>query len=301
VSAAVLLLVVLLAGGVAAATGRWLRPAGGADLGVRGSALSERLWATARVTARWRIAGLVVGVVVGVGAAGLDVLGRRLLLAAPMCALCVLAGVVAGELRVTSPEGPVRSAGLEIRTVRDYLPRALTRAVAAATVLLAVVLVLTTAAGSPDDLGRAGRTLARQCSAVSGQSVGPWSGSFYSVPLGVVLVSGLLLAGIALRRVVHRPRSGDDPRVDDALRRHAAEAVIASCGLLVAVPLAGVSFFAAHALLTIECAPAAWTVAGAGLGLLMPALAVLAVRCGTVLASPSGGRAAFAAQDSASR
>jgi hypothetical protein len=300
VSAAVLLLVLVLACAVTSAMGRWLRPGAGTDLGVAGSALSERLWATARSTARWRLAGLVVGFVVGATAAGLDVLGRGLLLAAPLCALCVLAGVVAGELRVTSPRGAVRSAGLEIRTVRDYLPRALTRAVLAATVLLGVVLAVTTAAGAPDDLGRAGRALARQCSAVASESVGPWPGSFYSVPLAVVVASGLVLAGIALRRVVHRPRSGDDPRVDDALRRHAAEAVIAGCGLLVAVPLAGVSFFAAHALLDLDCAPAAWTVAGAALGLLVPALAVLAVRCGTVLAAPAGGRAAFARQESGS-
>jgi hypothetical protein len=149
----------------------------------------------ARTTARWRLAGLGVGIGVGIVAAQLDVLGRGLMLAVPLCALCVLVGVVIGELRITAPRGPVRSAGLEVRRIRDYLPRRLTRVVAAATVLLVLVLGMTTAAGSPDDLGRAGRTLARQCSALVGTAVGPWPGSFYTAPLATVVLAGLVLAG----------------------------------------------------------------------------------------------------------
>jgi len=68
-------------------------------------------------------------------------------------------------------------------------------ATAAATVLLVLVLGMTTAAGSPDDLGRAGRTLARQCSALVGTAVGPWPGSFYTAPLATVVLAGLVLAG----------------------------------------------------------------------------------------------------------
>lgn len=116
---------------------------------------SPELRATARTTGRWRLAGVMAGLVVGVVAAYQGALGRGLLLAAPLFALCVLAGVLAGELRVGVPGGPVRSAGLEVRRVRDYVPRALGSAVLAAGGLLAVVLVLTTAAGSPDDLGLA--------------------------------------------------------------------------------------------------------------------------------------------------
>jgi hypothetical protein len=244
----------------------------------------------ARTTARWRLAGLGVGIGVGIVAAQLDVLGRGLMLAVPLCALCVLVGVVIGELRITAPRGPVRSAGLEVRRIRDYLPRRLTRVVAAATVLLVLVLGMTTAAGSPDDLGRAGRTLARQCSALVGTAVGPWPGSFYTAPLATVVLAGLVLAGVALRRVVHRPRSGEDPSADDALRRQAAESVVAGVGLLVAVPLAGVSFFAAQALSNVDCAPVSWRVAAGALGLLVPALAVLAAWCIAALTSPTEGR-----------
>ena len=178
------------------------------------------------------------------------------MLAVPLCALCVLAGVVLGELRVAAPQGPVRSATLEVRRVRDYLPRRLTATVGTATALLLVVLALTTATGSADDLGRAGRSFARRCSAVTGGATGPWPGSFYALPLGAVVVMGLVLAGFALRRVVRRPRQGEDAIVDDALRRQAAEAVVAACGLLVALPFAGVSLLTAAALHNHVCPPA---------------------------------------------
>jgi len=42
-----------------------------------------------------------------------------------------------------------------------------------------------------------------------------------------------------------------------------------------------------------------WTAAAAALGLLVPALAVLATLCVLVLAAPAGGRAAFAPRDPA--
>lgn len=254
----------------------------------RSAALPEPLRATARTTTRWRLIGLGVGLGAGLGAAELDVLGRGLMLAAPLVALCVLGGVVVGELRVQRPLGPVRSAGLEVRRVRDYLPPALTRVVAGAAALLGLLLLATTLAGSPDDMGRAGRTLARQCSRLVGEAVGPWPGSFYALPLAAVVLSGLLVAAFTLRRVVHRPRSGEDTSADDALRRRAAEAVTAGVGLLVAVPLAGVSAFAAHALSNLGCAPLSWRVAAGALGLLVPALAVLAAWCVVILASPTG-------------
>jgi hypothetical protein len=47
--------------------------------------------------------GLAVGVVVAVVSASTGSLGRGLMLAGPLLALCVLLGVVIGELRVTAP------------------------------------------------------------------------------------------------------------------------------------------------------------------------------------------------------
>jgi hypothetical protein len=235
-------------------------------------AATRRLREAARTTRRWRLG---------------------LLLAAPLCALCILAGVVGGELRVTAPQGPVRIAALEVRHLRDYLPRRLTAVVAGATALMALVLGLTTATGSPDDLGRAGRSFARRCSAVSAGSTGPWPGSYYSVPLAIVVLAGLLLAGFAVWRVVQRPRQGEDTAVDDGLRRQAAEAVTAACGLLVSIPFAGVALISASALGNHVCPPGGSSGAVVALLLLVPALVLLAAWCVGVLVAPAGtGRAA---------
>jgi hypothetical protein len=247
---------------------------------------SPELEATARTTGRWRLAGVAVGVVVGVLAAYQGALGRGLLLAAPLFALCVLAGVLVGELRVSAPGGPVRRAALEVRRARDYVPRALGSAVLAAGALLAVILACTTAGGSADDLGRAGRSLERRCSAVTGEGAGPWPGSYYALPLAVVVLCGLLAAGVVLTRVVRRPLQSEDRAIDEALRRSAAGAVTAAVGLLIVVPLAGISAVAAGALTTITCRPEWWTVAAIALAALAVAALGLAVWCASILAAP---------------
>ena len=157
--------------------------------------------AVARRTVGWRLAGVIGGLAAGGAAAGSGALGRGLLLAAPVFGLCVLAGVVAGETSVRPPDGPARVAAVEVRRVRDYLPRGLTRAVAAGAVLLLALLTVTTATGTPDDLGRPGRILLLRCSPSLVQGHGPWPGSFYSVPLAAVVATGLIAAGAALRIV----------------------------------------------------------------------------------------------------
>src|SRR5450432_69448 len=117
----------------------------------------------ARRTAGWRWAGVISGLAAGGAAAASGAVGRGLLLAAPVFGLCVLAGAVAGEISVRPPGGPTRRAPLEIRRVRDYLPRGLARAVIAAAAVLLALLTVTTAAGAPDDLGRPGRMLLLRC------------------------------------------------------------------------------------------------------------------------------------------
>jgi hypothetical protein len=241
------------------------------------------LRAIARTTGRARLAGVAVGVVVGVVAAYQGGLGRGLLLAAPLFALCVLAGVLVGELQVGTPGGPVRQAPLEVRRMSDYLPRALSSTVVAAGAFLAVLLVLTTAAGSPDDMGRAGRDLFRRCSAVQAEGAGPWPGSYYALPLAIVVLCGLVAAGGVLTRVVRRPRHSDDLAVDEGLRRSAARAVTAAVGLLVAVPLAGVSVVGGAALTHISCRPTWWTVAAIGLAAVAIASLALAGVCASAL------------------
>jgi hypothetical protein len=242
-------------------------------------------------TARWRWAGIVLGAAVAAVTLQLGALGRGPLLTAPAFALCVLAGVVVGELRVSAPRGTVRRADLMVRRWQDYVPRPLFGVVMSATAVLAVVLAYTSGVGASDDLGRAGRWLVRRCNATMTQAHGPWPGSFYAFPLAVLVGAGLLLAAVALLRIARRPSQGEDAGAEDELRQRAAAAVTAAAGLLVAVPLGGVSAVAAIALLGIECRPGWWTAIGWGLVLLVPAAVGLAVRCLVVLTSRTAQRA----------
>jgi hypothetical protein len=140
--------------------------------------------------------------------------------------------------------------------------------VAASAIGLGALLVTTTLMGSADDQGRAGRFLSRQCTPQIWARNGPWPGSFYSVPLGIAVVVGLVVAAVALRTVVLRPRSGSDPDLvvaDDFLRRRSAEAIVAATGVMVAASLSGVALVAGVRLIGVVCPPASWTILGVAL------------------------------------
>jgi len=221
----------------------------------------------ARRTGGLRWAGVTAGLIVGVIAAQSGGLGTGLLLAAPLFGLGTLLGVLLGELTVRPPRGPMRTAALEVRRIHDYLPRRLSWVVAAAGGTLLALITATAAAGSPDDLGRPGRSLVRQCASGAFESHGPWPGLFYAGQLAAVVVVGLLMAYAAVHFIVRRPRPGgsSDLAGDDALRRRAARTVTGAVGILIALPLAGVSLTAAGGLLGTSCAPTWWTAAGWGL------------------------------------
>lgn len=248
-------------------------------------------------TARWRALGLILGLVAGVIMLSDVGLGRGPMLAAPVFGLCVLTGVIVGELLVSAPGGPTRRATLEVRRLRDYLPHRLTTAVAATTTLLGGILVATTLTGSADDQGRAGRSLERACSGtMSGSATmsgyaGPWPGSFYSVPLAVAVGVGLLGAAAASTVIVRRPRQGEDHTVDDAARRRTVSAVVAASGILVTVPLIGVSFFSSITMFTISCRPVWWNVLAWSLMVLSLALVPLLGWCAAALLPPVSGLA----------
>jgi len=178
------------------------------------------------------------------------------------------AGVVVGELSKIPRRQGVRTAVLATRTVGGYLPRRLSGVVAASALSLGALLVTTTLMGSADGQGNAGRFLARRCTPEVGGATGPWPGSFYSVPLSIAVVVGLLGAAIALRTVVLRPRRRSDPDLvaaDDVLRRRSAEAVVAATGVMVAASLSGVAFVAGLQLHRIACPPTLWTIFGLAL------------------------------------
>ena len=256
----------------------------------------ERLGAVARSTLRWRLAGLGVGLLAAASSAQSGALGRGLVLAVPLLCLCVLLGVVAGELRVRPPAADVRAAALEVRSGRQYLPPVLPALVAAATVVLGALLTFTSAIATEDDLGRPGRALGRACSAVSAELRSPWPGSFYALPLAAVVLAGLALAAVALVSVARRPRQGEDPLLDDALRRQAATAVVAAVGLLVTVPLVGTGVPAAAGLLQVCAAPAGWTAAGSALLVVIPLAVALGAWCAAQLLVPGRVRSPEPAQ-----
>ncbi|WP_067496048.1 hypothetical protein [Actinoplanes sp. TFC3] len=255
-----------------------------AGAGVLLSLLAVWLWRrpAGMPTALPRWAGVGIGLVIAVITARSGGLGSGLLLAAPLFAWCALTGVLVGELLMRRPDGPTRTATLEVRRIRNYLPRALSTAVAASGGLLLLVLCATTAAGQPDDRGRAGRSLGRQCTPDLVEAHGPWPGSYYTVAVAVVVLIGLGMAYAALHTVVRRPRFGE-VSADDALRRRSAGAVVGAVGLLIAIPLAGVSLTAAGRLFAFSCAPQWWTVVAWALLAVVLAALVMVVWCATTV------------------
>jgi hypothetical protein len=227
---------------------------------------------------RW--AGIVLGVGFAYVAALDGPLGRGLLFAAPLFGLCALAGTLAGELIGPTPDGPVRRAQLRVRRVRDYAARGLGLVVLVATGVLFTLAAVTTATGSADDLGRAGRAL----TCVNGPltaSHGPWPGSFYTLPgLGLVL-AGLMLAALTLRRIAQRPQPADTAAADDEMRRRSTDLVLSATGILVLVPLLGIALTASGNLMALahDCGQAWWINAGWTLSVLAGVALVLTVWC----------------------
>lgn len=225
---------------------------------------------------------VVLGVAVAWWLSGWDALGRGLMLAVPAGALVVLVCVAAAQLLVRPPRGALRSAPAQPRRIADYWPVGLGGAVVGLLGWLVVLLALTTLAGSADDLGRPGRSLNSSGISADGLSCtsgrGPWPGSFYSMPLALMLLIAVLAAAIALREIAVRPRLADDGSgADDLLRRRSARTVLAASGLVVAVPALGVEATAGHALvMSTQCAPSWWVPLGwAVLATALPTLVVL--------------------------
>ncbi len=227
----------------------------------RGGIDTRREWKCVRVT--WFAALGVGGVAAWLVNGSLD-LGRGTMLVPAVIGLSVVAGVGIGEtvVRPRRPIGP-RTASLAPRRMVDYVPRALTTAVAGITAVHLATLALTTVSASADDMGRAGRQIAARCGNV-GSGAGPYPGSFYSVPLTLLLLVIGLAAVAALVAVVRRPRGfAPDDVGDDVLRLRSTTRVLAATGAAVAASHVGIAFFAGTALLRMDCQsawmdPAGW-------------------------------------------
>ncbi|GAA2805534.1 hypothetical protein [Crossiella cryophila] len=201
----------------------------------------------------------ILGVTAGALAAGwlatvTDGLGLGLALAPAAFAVCVLTGVLIGELIAVPVGGVARSALLEVRAARNYLPRGRVRWVLGLAATLFALLAGTSLAGSADDLGRAGRALSVACANGSTQSASPWPGTYYALPVAAVVLIGGGLAVFVGRVLRDRSRPGIEDRTraaDEVLRARSMLAITGACGVLVAAPLAGTALFTGMALLRL--------------------------------------------------
>ena len=242
--------------------------------------------ATARAV-RWRWAGMAVGAIGAVVAIATGDSARGVMIAWPVFGLGVMAGTLAGELTVSAPTGPVRRAELRVRRVLDYVPRPLGGLVCVATTAL-FALATAAAVGVSGGWTVTDRTIV--CAAGDGSfTSGPWPGTHYTVPSLSVVVVGLVLAGLVLRRVVRRPRLTDVVAADDVSRRRSAEVVTAAAGVLVLTPLMGIAATAGMAMdsTVIGCGDPLGAVTSSALSGLCFAAFLATAWCGGFLVLPS--------------
>jgi len=233
--------------------------------------------------ARWRWAGMLVGAIGAVEIVAQSESVRGAMVAAPVFGVGVLAGTLVGEMTMPAPTGQVRRAELRVRRTADYVPRGLGLLVSGATVALAALVAATTTLGSTSSKDPA-------CLLQYDEyGTDLWPGTQNTVPgLSVVLV-GLVLAGLVLRRVVRRPRSADVVQFDDVSRRRSAEVVTAAAGVLVLASLLGIAGSAGLTmrLLAITCGEPGWAAKGALLSGMALAAFLATAWCGAALFLPS--------------
>ena len=202
--------------------------------------------------ARW--CGLAAGAVAARAVASLDDgLGVGILYAIPAFGLCAVIGVLVGDALTPRVHGAVRTAGLTPRRVRDYVPRRMAPLLLCQAAALVILLAVAATVASPDDMGRAGRSLAATCHGVT-ESAGPWPGLFYGLPVLVSLALSTAACGWSLLRIARRPGK-------EQARRDRSLAITAAWGLLVSAPLLGAAATASGALTSLSCDGTTGTIA----------------------------------------
>ncbi|TDT97470.1 hypothetical protein EDD99_5608 [Streptomyces sp. 846.5] len=234
--------------------------------------------------ARW--AGLVLGVVLAWWASRSGPLGMGPMLAPVAFGTCAVLGVLSADALTPRQRGAVRTASLMPRRIRNYLPVRLTAVLAGFAATLVALLVATTATGSADDLGRAGRSFTYACGAMI-ESRSPWPGSYYSVPLLAAIAAATAVCSLALCRMARRPAAGEPgtPQMDDGRRRVGMTDVVAAWGLLVTGSLTGIGLVVEVALHGLPCAgtatqAASWALLPTVIVAAVTALHCLAILCG---------------------
>lgn len=250
-----------------------------------------------RFTLVARVAAFGVGLVILVPVEASLTLGRGLMLVPAAFAAVQVLGVLLGDLASRDAARTAGVAGVEVRRVRDFLPRLVVRYTAAAGLVLLALTAWTVATASADDLGRPGRAFRYGCieNCTSGDTSGmftPWPGSFYAIPLWGALVAVMLLAGIALLVIVRRPRNGADAEIvqfDDVVRRRSVESVVAAVGVATAGSLAGLGLISGPRLIAQPSLSLGLDIAGWSISAAAAASIVLTVYCAIVLVLPGAG------------
>ena len=198
-----------------------------------------------------RVLFLILGLAVGASLIASD--SARTMMAGPAAAGYILIfGVFIGEIVIRSPRPKgIRSAGLTARSVQSYVDRSSARDLLILLVLHLCVLAFTTAVAVPDELGDAGRAIGYSNGDFSTWGA-PFPGSYYSTRLVLLAVGLVLLAGIAVVRVVRRPRGySDDVQVEEAMRTSSVATIAGALGVSLAISHVGVAGVATMQLLSL--------------------------------------------------
>lgn len=163
-----------------------------------------------------------------------DRFGRGVLLVVPVSLIALQLGLSAATViistTVRSP-GSIRVAGLSTRRVTDTTPRVLAAATVLGVLVSLVLAVTACSVASVDEFSGEYRYFASRTETGS-QSFGPFAGSFYSIPLAVVLLlSVLITAGTLLG--ARRWGALNQPDLDLALRLGISTRTVAATAMCV--------------------------------------------------------------------
>lgn len=187
-----------------------------------------------RRSTRWFAWAVVLALVTTVALFALAgvALGRIAALAPAVGGMALILVMCVGELRSPRQTTLTRTALARPRRVRDHIGAGPLALATVAITALATTLVVGTAMGSPDDLGRAGRALTTVCGDVTSVR-GPWPGSYYAIPIAAALLVGLVAAAVTCRTIAARPAQGvEGAAVDDAVRRWSTRSVLLTLALV---------------------------------------------------------------------
>lgn len=210
---------------------------------------------TPRAVLGTRLGGLVVGIAAAVVIIVLAPVGLGVVLGPSLVAAGLMLGTAIGEVAVRGPawDGEKENAGP--RALWSAIPRNLTVAVGIAVLLFAGTLAATTATAASDAHPGGSRTVQVVCTSGQLATATPWPGSYFSVPLGIIVGCGVVIAAAAVILVVRRPRGATvSDGVDLArVRRANARPIVEGIAGLLGVAFGSAVLAAGTALVNIGC------------------------------------------------